>query len=313
MEKRYTYKEFKHVLAGEVRKIIDEGADIEIHNVVKNNSLELEGMIIVEEGKNVSPNFYLQFYYEDYLKGADIACIAKDMTEKYNRVQDNGFAGFDMDISNCMDKIVCRLVSYEKNSKLLEEIPYIPFLDMAVIFYCLVIEDENGIGSVRISNLVMEKWGMTVKTLYTVAIHNTERLLPKMFCPLTFMLKSVLENGGQGMPDIFEGLEGCNGPDGAPFILTNIKGVNGASAILYPDCLKDIGKMAGTSLYIIPSSIHEMLIIPDDGLVSPGGLEKMVKEVNASCVAAEEVLSDKVYYYSLEENIIKICGGNLIA
>lgn len=308
MEKRYTYKEFKHVLAGEVRKIIDEGADIEIHNIVKNNSLELEGMIIVEEGKNISPNFYLQFYYEDYLKGADIAGIARDMTEKYNRMQDNGFDGFDMDIGSCMDKIVCRLVSYEKNSKLLEEIPYIPFLDMAIIFYCLVMEDENGIGSVRISNSIMEKWGMTVKTLYTVAIHNTERLLPKVFCPLKLMLKSVLEDREQGMADIFEGLEGCNYHEGAPFILTNIKGVNGACAILYPDCLKDIGRMAESSLYIIPSSIHELLIIPDDGQVSPDGLKKMVKEVNISCVAAEEVLSDMVYYYSLEKNIIEICN-----
>lgn len=308
MKKKYTYKEFKHILAGEVGKIFDGRAAIEIHNIIKNNSIELEGMVIIEEGKNVSPNFYLQFYYEDYLKGADIAGIAMEMAEKYNRMQENGFDGFDMDIGNCMDKIVCRLVSYEKNSKLLEEIPYIPFLDMAIIFYCLVMEDENGTGSVRISNQIMEKWDMTVKTLYTVAIHNTERLLPKVFCPLKSMLKSVLEDGGQGMPDIFEGLEGCSYQEGTPFILTNIKGVNGASAILYPDCLKDIGRMAESSLYIIPSSIHELLIIPDDGQVSPDGLKKMVKEVNASCVAAEEVLSDMVYYYSPEKNIIEICS-----
>ncbi len=85
-------------------------------------------------------------------------------------MQNNEFGSFSMDINNCMDKIVCRLVSFERNSRLLEEVPYIPFLDMAIIFYCLVTEDENGIGSVRISNSIMEDWGMTVKTLYKAAI-----------------------------------------------------------------------------------------------------------------------------------------------
>ncbi len=314
MEGRYTYKEFKRMLVLELEKDFNGRAGIEIHNIIKNNSLELEGMVIVEDGKNVSPNFYLQFYYEDYLKGTDIEYIAKEMEEKYNKMQAGGFKGFSMDISNCMDKIVCRLVSYEKNSQLLKEIPYIPFLDMAIIFYCLVVEDENGTGSVRISNSIMERWGMTVKTLYTVAIRNTERLFPKVFCPLKSMLRSVLEKevletGIQEMPDAFDGIEDCSYCEGEmPFVLTNRKGVHGAAAILYPDCLKDIGKMAETGLYIIPSSIHELLIIPDNGQVSPDSLKKMVEEVNINCVAAEEVLSDMVYYYSSEKNIIKICN-----
>lgn len=314
MEGRYTYKEFKHMLALELEKNFNGRVGIEIHNIIKNNSLELEGMVIVDGEKNISPNFYLQFYYKDYLNGTDIVDIAKEMEEKYNKMQDGEFEGFSMDISNCMDKIVCRLVSYEKNSQLLKEIPYIPFLDMAIIFYCLVIEDENGTGSVRISNQIMEKWGMTVKTLYTVAIRNTERLFPKVFCPLKSMLRSVLEKEVSGnriheIPDSYNGIKDCNYcEEETPFVLTNKKGVHGAATILYPDCLKDIGKMAETGLYIVPSSIHELLIIPDDGKVSPDGLKKMVEEVNISCVSAEEVLSDMVYYYSSEKNIIKICN-----
>ncbi|MCI9080347.1 MAG: hypothetical protein HFH68_15815 [Lachnospiraceae bacterium] len=309
MDSKYTYQEFKYILAEEVKKNFNNAADIEIHTIIKNNSLELEGMVIVEEGRNISPNFYLQFYYEDYLKGAEIVDIAKGMAEKHNKMQNNEFGSFSMDISNCIDKIVCRLVSCERNNKLLEEIPYIPFLDMAIIFYCLVTEDENGIGSVRISNSIMERWDMTIKTLYTIAIHNTERLFPKVFCPLKVMLKSILDSEGQDMPDIFENIEnGCYKEEEAPFILTNRRGINGSAAILYPECLKNIGKMTETGVYIIPSSIHELLIIPDDGQISPDGLKQMVEEVNAGCVAADEVLSDMVYYYSVEKNIIEICS-----
>ena len=309
MDSRYTYQEFKHLLAEEVKKNFNNNTDIKVHTIIKNNSLELEGMIIVEEGRNVSPNFYLQFYYEDYLKGTDIGDIAKGMAEKYHKMQNNEFGSFSMDISNCIDKIVCRLVSYERNSRLLEEIPYIPFLDMAIIFYCLVTENENGIGSVRISNSIMENWCMTVKTLYTVAIHNTERLFPKIFCPLKLMLESILNSEGKDVPEVIGGIETSYYNEAeAPFILTNNKGINGSAAILYPECLKDIGKITETGMYIIPSSIHELLIIPDDGQLSADGLKKMVEEVNTSCVAAEEVLSDMVYYYSVEKNIIEICS-----
>lgn len=309
MDSRYTYQEFKNLLAEEVKKNFNNTADIEVRTIIKNNSLELEGMIIVEEGSKVSPNFYLEFYYEDYLNGADIGDIVKSIEEKYNKMQDNGFSSFSMDINNCMDKIVCRLVSFERNSRLLEEIPYIPFLDMAIIFYCLVTEDENGIGSVRISNSIMEDWGMTVKTLYTAAINNTEKLFPKLFCPLKLMLENMLNSEGKDMPEVFGGIEnGCYNEEEAPFILTNSRGINGSSAILYQDCLKNIGKMTETGIYIIPSSIHELLIIPDDGQISADGLKKMVEEVNTSCVAADEVLSDMVYYYSVEKDIIEICN-----
>ena len=140
-------------------------------------------------------------------------------------MQNNEFGSFNMDINNCMDKIVCRLVSFERNSRLLEEIPYIPFLDMAIIFYCLVTEDKNGIGSVRISNSIMEDWGMTVKTLYTAAINNTERLFPKVFCPLKLMLQNMLNSEDKDMPEIFGSIEnGCYNEEEAPLYLQTAEG-----------------------------------------------------------------------------------------
>ncbi len=309
MKEKYCYKEFKNVLLNYVKVVFGSEVNIEIHNVVKNNSFELEGMIIIENGKSVSPNFYLQLYYKEYLRGVSIEDIVTDILEKYDELQNKDFSGFSMNIENCMDKIVCRLVSYEKNSKLLEEIPYIPFLDLAIIFYCLVLENENGIGSVRISNKIMEDWNMTVKMLYQVAICNTQRLFPKVLCSLKSMLENILEERRKEIPEIFDSIDSYNLQDTeAPFILTNQKGVNGAAVLLYPDCLKEIGNMTGEDLFIIPSSVHELLIIPDDRQILPEELKKMVHEVNTNCVVSEEVLSDMVYKYSVEKNIIEICS-----
>lgn len=309
MDDKYTYKIFKDVLLDYVKQSFAPEANIEIHNIVKNNSFELECMVIIESGKSVSPNFYLQLYYQEYLRGASIESIVAEMTEKYNELQNEDFSSFSMDIGNCMDKIVCRLVSYEKNSRLLKEIPYIPFLDLAIIFYCLVVENENGIGSIRISNKIMAEWKITIKMLYQIAICNTEKLFPKVICPLQSMLEHMLESKRKEVPEVFDSIDSYNLQYAeAPFVLTNKKGINGAAAILYPDCLKEIGNIAGENLYIIPSSIHELLIIPDDRHILPEKLKKMVREVNASCVVSEEVLSDMVYHYSIEKNIIEICS-----
>lgn len=88
---------------------------------------------------------------------------------------------------------------------------------------------------------------MTVKTLYTVAIHNTERLFPKIFCPLKLMLESILNSEGKDVPEVIGGIETSYYNEAeAPFILTNNKGINGSAAILYPECLKDIGKITET-------------------------------------------------------------------
>lgn len=304
----YSYKKFKDVLLDCVKKSFDSEVKIEIHNVVKNNSFELEGMIIIEDGKNISPNFYLQLYYKEYLRGVSIESIVEEMIGKYDELQDEDFGNFNMDFENCMDKIVCRIVSYEKNSKLLKEIPYIPFLDLAIIFYYLVVENESGIGSIRISNKIMEEWKITVKMLYQIAIYNTEKLFPRAFCPLKSMLENILEGDEKELPEIFDSIDNYNLQfEEAPFVLTNKKGINGAAVILYPNCLKEIGNMAGEDLYIIPSSIHELLIIPDDRKILPDELKKMVHEVNTSCVVSEEVLSDMVYRYSVEKNTIEIC------
>ena len=157
MNKKYSYEEFKSVLSGMIKEKFDNEINIEIHNIIKNNSLELEGMVLYGDKKKISPNFYLQIYYEEYLQGTGIEDIAGLMYNKYIELKDMDYDSFDLDIEKCKDKIVCRLVSFQKNSQLLEEIPYIPFLDMAIIFYCLVVEDENGTGSVRISNSIMER------------------------------------------------------------------------------------------------------------------------------------------------------------
>ena len=86
--------------------------------------------------------------------------------------------------------------------------------------------------------------------------------------------------------------------------MTNRQEVNGASVLLYDDVLQTFALKKKTDFYILPSSVHEVLLIPADNQISMSTLSSMVRDVNSSQLAREEILSDHVYYYSLETDQI---------
>jgi hypothetical protein len=83
------------------------------------------------------------------------------------------------------------------------------------------------------------------------------------------------------------------------YVLSNDRGINGASTLLYPNVLYDFASSIRMNFYILPSSIHECILVPDTGKLSKAALKEMVKDVNDSHVSADEVLSNEVYYYDL--------------
>ncbi len=312
--KQYSYEEFKEIVVAGVKTCFSDEVSVSMHKVLKNNSQEYDSMIIMAADKNISPNFYLNEYYNDYMEGKKVADILKDIVEKYYKTSKRSFGKIDMSFESCKNKIVCRLISREKNEKLLDTVPSIPFLDMAITFHCLMLENENGIGSIRITNQMMEEWKVNTKILYQIAIKNTQTIFPKVLCPLHNMLSSVIchTNSPFDFSDYVDAEDMIKGID-EPFVLTNSKGINGAAVILYPELLRKIAVTLENDFYILPSSIHEVLIIKNGGNFDFHELAEMVRNVNESCVLPEEVLSENVYYYSMEHNRVEICTDSMVS
>jgi len=284
-----------------------ENAKVEIHKVLKNNSLELDSLVILSEEEKISPNFYLQPIYEEYLSGMDIVSIAENIERLYyEALKDGKNIELDMSFENCARKVVFRLVSYQQNSKLLQTVPFIRFLDMAVTFHILLRSDDSGIGSVRITNQLLEAWQLDNEKLFVLARKNTMRLFPKRMCSMASMMKKVLGGGENSAAWIASGEEEM-GIAGDPYVITNSNGINGAAVILYHGVLAEIGSFFGRDYYLLPSSIHEFLAIPVSAPISVGEMYDMVKEVNAACVAKEEILSETVYRYHCVTETISIC------
>lgn len=298
------YFEFINEMAKKVKLCFDKSVSVEIHKVMKNNSMEYDSLTIMEPGRNVTPNFYLQSMYRRYVDGIGIDSLVAEIVQNYENENSTGkYENLSLEYDECKDKIVMRLVSLERNKKMLEEMPYIPFLDMAVIFYFLVDNDEQGIASIRITNTVMINWGTDIKELYTLASINSKRIFEEKVMPVSTMLEGHdISLKEMGFGDI-----NCDcGEIYEPYIVTNNVGINGATVILYPDMLREIAARVGGDFYMLPSSIHEVLVISAVADISEEELKSMVKEVNQNYLLPDEYLSDNVYKYSLAYNSLEM-------
>ena len=310
MEKEYNEfcEELKNVLR---EKFSDDTYHIAFHTIEKNNSVSYDGIAIYSTESSVSPNFSIEPLYENYKSGASVERIVDRLAMRYYSEQAQiRNMDLDMDYENCRDRIVFRLVSYEKNEAMLKVTPHIRFLDMAVVFYVLVYQSEEKVGSFRITKSLMAMWKVDEEYLMKLATENTKRLFPLKIHDMNQMVLGILAKKEMDT-DLTEYFQKEIAPDeiDTPVILTTELGINGAAVILYDDTLHVVSDLMQGNFYILPSSIHEVLAIPHTSEMSLKSqeLKKIVCEVNEECLVKDEFLSEHVYFYNAEKDILEIC------
>lgn len=288
------YEIFKNLVLDQIRGEFQESTEITVHTLKKNNGLTLDGLVILEDGINISPTIYLNFYYEQYKNGTSFSEILSDILEDYreNKPPSSVDISFYMEFENIKDKIVYKLVHYEKNKELLKSLPHIQYLDLAIIFYCLLQNDEKGTVTIEINSQHMARWKVGKDQLLELASQNTPQLLE-------YDLKSiddVLEEGLHIVPPDLPSM----------FILTNQIRSHGACCMLYDNLLSNLAEEMETDFYILPSSIHEVILVPTDGKHDMPHLSGLVHRVNESAVLEEEILADHAYYYSRKNDCVSM-------
>ncbi len=276
--------------------------------VLKNNSLELDSLVLLKEGKNFSPNIYLEAYYEAYQQGVKINELVIRLCNIYhNCTVPIAQEQFSYTFEQMKPYIIYRLVSYDRNRRLLEKVPHIRYLDLAITYHCLVREDDEGIGTIRITNEHMRHWKTHRKELQELAAENTKRLFPVSIRSMVEVIRSMLvENLTDSENELSQEMsQYCIDSSSTQnmYILSNEKGINGAACLIYSDVLHDISERFQSDFYVFPSSIHELILVPASDSNSSKEYTEMVREINATQVAPEEVLSDRIYYYSRENGL----------
>lgn len=297
---------FAEKICSAVEERLGNGVQTEIREVRKNNSVLLHGLLILSEGQTVVPTIYLESFLEAYESGIPFEAIVCKVLSVYETDAPRGSIdmGFFRSYEAVKDRICYRLIGRKGNEALLEEVPHLDFLDMAVCFYYAYHGEGLGDGSILIHNSHMEMWDICAEELFHLARSNTPRIFPWKCSSMEQILNEMM--GQDGNSDAFipnDGTEAVS--QKIPMrVLSNQKRIHGAVCILYPGALEELSGKEG-NLFIIPSSIHETILLPDDGINSAEDLKKMIYEVNRTQVAPEEVLTDSLYYYdSVKKEIV---------
>lgn len=270
-----------------------ETSQVEISVVKKNNGVSKAGLSIREDEHDVSPLLYLDDYYIHYQNGELLENIIRNIRADYDKKVQMAAVKIPnlQEFENIRGRVIYRLVNYEKNKEILEDCPHIRLYDLAVTFRWVARIDDVGVSTSLITNKQVKEWGVSVNDLVLAARQNTPRLFPAQIIDMEEMLAGMVSF--------------ILYPSAIPmYILTNKQELNGASALLYGDILKDFANKKGADMYILPSSIHEVIMVPADRINDPTKLLSIVHDANTTVVSIGDVLSDSVYYYDRKKDQI---------
>lgn len=310
-----TFDEFKQEVIDNIKDYLPVGfqdATVTINDVIKNNDTHLSGLTIRTEDIGIAPTLYLEDFYAQVENGQhSLEGIMVRIADTYANAMDNEITKDAKEIVDQItdyeatkDKIVPRIVNRDSNEERLKDMPHTKMGDLAVTYHVDLGSAEDGQMSVAISNQMMEKYGVSVEDLHEQACANMETLTPTQFKSMADTLMEIM------VPDYAEmseeereqtksemGLSGA-GEDGM-FVISNSSKTFGAAALLDSETMDKIEQQIG-EFYILPSSVHECILVPKSQEMDLSTLENMVQEVNATQVAPNEVLSDHVYAYDSE-------------
>ena len=279
-----------------MEKKLGKNYKVFVEKVYKNN-LSLQGLHVVEEGSQVSPIIYLDAFYERYQEKPELLEeLEEEILVFYKNHKTCSYMNLEIahfqDWEQVKSSICFKLIHKEQNKERLAQIPHIEMLDLAIVFYCLVDKNPETQASIMVEKQLMNCWEKSVDDLYAIAKENTPRLFPYEFEDMDKVLADLMEISIDFLREMLPKRKALK-----QYVLSNTTKLNGAASILYDGVLKKIANKLGSDLIIIPSSVHEVLLIKDDGTFAISDITEMVKEVNAKEVEPDEVLSDHAYRY----------------
>lgn len=309
---KLNFDEFKQAVAENIRDYLPEkyeDSSIDMKQVVKNNDTVLDAIVIKTQDSNIAPSIYLNSFYDEYQNGKDLDTVIGNIADVQieHEVGKNVDVNIFTDFDNVKDKIVPKLINAESNEKLLEERPHELMDDLAVTYEISVEESEYGRFSIAITDALMDAMGVTKEQLHDTAIENLDKNMTPTLENLQDVVKEMMVPDIMVMMDVDKETAFSMVDDMAPsaevpmYVLSNEQRLNGAAVVLNDKVMEDVAKQVGDDFFVLPSSLHELLIVPKNEDVKIADLEAIVQEVNATQVSPEERLSDHVYEYDAKE------------
>lgn len=285
----------------------DQELDCVIGETMKANCVALSSLTFKSTSGNVQPVIYLDNFYEKYLSDdTTVAEAARKVADIYmnNKWDGNLDVSAITDYAKVMDRIILDLYNNERNEEALKGLPHVPIenTDLSAFFKILLPQEiQGGTGTVTVHHGLFDSWHVSVEELYDAAWANTRRLCPRDFNSMAEVLKDMCTmEVDDELADMF----------GMPpmYVLSTENKTSGSIYMIDPNTLSSLAELLKDNLIILPSSRHEVIILPQHENEDFERFKDMVVEVNATQVAPVDVLSDSVYLFDRESKRLRICA-----
>lgn len=251
------------------------------------------GIELKPEG-NIGPLLKARKYYEEYMHGTPyfyvLNLIVNDAVDALNKTPTK----LDIDLNKLEENICIQVVQTESNKKYLEKIPHLEIEDLSIICRFNVEISANDEGSIVISEEWLDILNISEEELFYIAREHAPINRPDKIQSMNDVINAL----GSELPE--------NTPKSPLLVVTNESGIDGASVLFYPGMLERCADILNGNFYILPSSLHEFLILGEDETMSAKELKTIVKDVNDNVLDPEELLSYNVYHYDWKEKVFEI-------
>lgn len=290
------YSDFTKEIRERLKDALGAGHDVSIQQICGNNGIKWDAAVISVSGSSTAECMAVSSYYELCREEEDLEIVIEELVGDYRKRKSGGHVPdmntvYDWKMSR--EGVIFRLVNTGANRQLLHEIPHFGFLDLSMVFYLLLDSDAEGCRSIMITNMLLKKWGISERELLHQAQKNTPLRMPEIILDAHSLFPAETADDPAGMQ---------------VYVLTNRLRLYGAGCVLYEGVLEKAAGMCWSGFYVLPCSVHELLLIPAERY-SQGfaqQLKQLVMEVNLAEVPEQDILSDCIYYYNKEEKRLDI-------
>ena len=293
-------EQFAEQLMERIRQKMGAGYTVSMIERSKINQPMQKGIVIKALGDKASPVVYVDDLYERYRIGEGMETLTDDVCAIYHKPLP--FSASDMrqilQWEQVRDRLRLILIPAESNEELLADVVHRNVLDLAA-FVCLDFPGSDGAaGFVRVRADMLGLWKQDDDTVYGIARENMLRSEWNVQ-DMADLLQELMQQ--ETFPVLDEMMDDTQ--RGQLMILTNTKKSYGAVYMIFPEIMDQIVEDLRKGVYILPSSVHEVMLVDEYGRGNPTELRTIVRDVNDSLVLPEEILSDHVYYYSREHGL----------
>ena len=301
------FETFKEEIREDMEKALYERTGTE-HSVnlqtVEKMNETYEALTIKPENSDIGVNINANELFRAYSDGMDYDRLVDGAVNKARDALENS-PNFNIEAFKDYDKmketLAMEVVSAERNADLLTTVPHKDMEDMAVVYRFVISTGVGESGSVLVTNKMLDEYGITPEQLHADAMKNAPEVRPM---EIKGMGEVLAEQMGI---ETAEMLGFAIPPEQDQMLVASVKGnVHGAGVLAYEDFMDKASDRVGGSFFILPSSIHEILIIPDNGQFDLKSLENMVREVNATTVDPVDKLTDNVYHYDAQDKVFEL-------